>query len=276
MVSIFLSFLFGSEEGLGYDPAVRRCSGTPIYYEYQISGEHVERYYRTRGALSSFQTLGITGRTTRVWRAVQISGFGGAILHGKEVALKDVWLDIDAHTEGRIQREIFDAVDSERRKHKEKRESRLDLIKTWYPSIRGDVFDIVYSGDYRKYFLEIVFDGQGVSTKDKPLDARQTSGLSTEKEGNLKSRSTGSQVRSFGLKSKVTFDGGTCRQRRHLPKRRYLLIFNDICTALHDATDLKASFLALVDASIGKLCIYCVWILSDKVQMTSACRYVRR
>src|SRR5262245_16382867 len=98
--------MFGSTTALGYDEAIRRCCppGERIHYEYRIIDSQKRlRYFRTRESLSSYRSLVITGRMTRVWRAVEIDSFEGKEITGEAVALKDVWLDELADIESTIQ-----------------------------------------------------------------------------------------------------------------------------------------------------------------------------
>jgi len=53
-------------------------------------------------------TTCISGRKTRVWRAIQVTGPDGLETQGNtEVALKDVWLDKDSQTEKQNQESIY-------------------------------------------------------------------------------------------------------------------------------------------------------------------------
>lgn len=265
MISIFLSLLFDDEKGLGYDPNVRRCCGDIIHYEYEVPAEDGSRYYRTCRALSSYRSLGISGRMTRVWEAVQISGFGGSVLlPSTPVALKDVWLDEGAMTERQIQTKIFDAVEDECTKHKGGRKSRLDLIAPLRKTMGGTPLEIIVGGKYRDYFMNISCDGKGQRLKNKPNSATPVRGLfSSENPKDVSSRSRripnadqsrnmGTPVHPFQRSPHTDVAHHQIHQNRsYRAKERYFLVYEDVCTALHDAPNLPTSFKALLDAWMG-------------------------
>ncbi len=200
---------------------------------------------------------------TRVWRAVQILDFGGEVESGKEVALKDVWLDRGALTEGSNQRAIFDAVDSERQKHARGEKSRLDFLQSLHSSIKDDVLGVIRDGTYRNYFLKIKFGGQGAVTREKLSDAepklgslipmhRDIDSRSHQSPGPDPSRNKGTPVQPPESEFEPSTEPKAHQNQHYIPKQRYLLIFDDICTVLHNAPDLQTTFAALRHAWIGK------------------------
>ncbi|KAF9441706.1 hypothetical protein P691DRAFT_790795 [Macrolepiota fuliginosa MF-IS2] len=260
-ISVFLSFIFADKAALGYDPMVHRSVTGGIAYTYQIPVDGVTRYFKSTGTLSSYRSLGITGRMTRVWKAIEVSSPRGHPIDGKkEVALKDVWLEDDATPEKAIQDSIFAEVKKQRDLRDNKEPSRLDLVTQWETNVD---FEKVTKGDeYQKYFVKIAGDYQGVMTKIKPQDATPTTGLffsNRPRDGGFRThRIPGSDsTRDRGdvtrpMEPTVTQDRSTA-PRSYRPKRRYIVVYSEICTALHDAVNLKTTFKALSDALIGWL-----------------------
>ncbi|KAF9439963.1 hypothetical protein P691DRAFT_620705, partial [Macrolepiota fuliginosa MF-IS2] len=68
-ISVFLSLIFADKAALGYDPMIHRSSIGGTAYTYQIPVDGVTRYFKSTRTLSSYRSLGITGRMTRVWKA---------------------------------------------------------------------------------------------------------------------------------------------------------------------------------------------------------------
>lgn len=170
LISIFLSFLFGREETLGYDPTIRRFPGNHVYYEYKVGN----CYFRTLGSLSNLRSLDITGRMTRVWKAEEISGSGGPSLEKGPVALKDVWLDQGAQTELEVQDKIFKAVWQEKELHDAGKPSRLNAFPE-LSALHKVVKALLESGDFQKYFMTIECNHVGQTTKPVPAGAVPTS-----------------------------------------------------------------------------------------------------
>ncbi|KXN88359.1 hypothetical protein AN958_07504 [Leucoagaricus sp. SymC.cos] len=105
-IRVCLSFLYATCEELGFDPTVKRgIFDKQICYIYQLGN----RYFRTVKPLFVSKTLCITGRKTRVWEAIEVSGPDGetSVGEGKKVAVKDVWVDKDRAKEKEIQDAIF-------------------------------------------------------------------------------------------------------------------------------------------------------------------------
>ncbi len=289
LISIFLSFLFGSEESLGYDPTIRRYPGDHIYYEYKVE----DRYFRTSKSLSNYRSLGITGRMTRVWKAREISDFGGPYVQKKSVALKDVWLDQGAQTELQIQGKIFKAIERERDLYDAGEPSRLQAFSDFALLFDG-VKKNLENGSFRKYFMTIDCDYVGQATKPMPARAVPTAGLFTRVEettrtftisGADRSRARDIIIRpspnttamqtdaslcsaphnSMPTPSSAplstmgpTTDNNTLPTRLFQPKKRYYLVFSEVGQALYDVPTLPIFFKALSDVLLGERIVpYC-------------------
>ncbi|KIO23497.1 hypothetical protein M407DRAFT_62150, partial [Tulasnella calospora MUT 4182] len=109
-IRVMLSFLFATEEELGYDPTIqRRLDSNPVSrkqtlcYVYQVEdnvGDKHERYFKTQEALFEHRSLCATGRATRVWKVVEVGSFNELEpLDSSILVLKDVWLDSQSKTE---------------------------------------------------------------------------------------------------------------------------------------------------------------------------------
>ncbi|KAF9440094.1 hypothetical protein P691DRAFT_169037 [Macrolepiota fuliginosa MF-IS2] len=135
-------------------------------------------------------------------------------------------------------------------------------------------FDKVTKDDeYQKYFVKIEGDYQGTMTKIKPQDATPTTGLffsNRPRDGGPKThqipgsdstRNRGDVTRP--IEPTVTQDRSTA-PRSYRPKRRYIVVYSEICTALHDAVNLKTSFKALEGALIALVIMYIAgWLHRD-------------
>ncbi len=279
LISIFVSFLFGREEGLGYDPAIRRFLGDRVYYEYEVGN----KYYRTLGSLSSYRSLGITGRMTRVWRATEITGFNGSIIDEKEVALKDVWLDQNASTERQIQNKIFEAIDREKLLLERGGASRLKMFAgEALADVHGRAEAELKSGKFRDYFMTIHCDHVGQVTKPAPAGAIPTCGLFTDpgdtqcrnvrlegsdpsRDHDINVRPSSSSARRSDASAQVTPCAPTTyTARQYQPKKRYFLVFLEVGQALDNVSTIPVLFEALQDIAMGQS--FCTLLLHNLIR----------
>jgi len=99
---------------MGFDPTVHRIMFKgKIRYVYELTPKESNEtreplYFRTTATIFNPRIVCISGRKTRVWRAIQVTGPDGLRgTGGKEVVLKDVWLDKGSQTEKQNQDLIY-------------------------------------------------------------------------------------------------------------------------------------------------------------------------
>ena len=99
---------------MGFDPTVHRIMFKgKIRYVYKMTPKESDEmreplYFRTTATIFNPHITCISGRKTRVWRAIQVTGMDGLEETGsKEVVLKDVWLDKGSQTEKENQNLIY-------------------------------------------------------------------------------------------------------------------------------------------------------------------------
>ncbi|KAF8882556.1 hypothetical protein BD779DRAFT_1674902 [Infundibulicybe gibba] len=109
-----------------------------------------KRYFQTRGLIAEYRSLCITGRMTRVWKAVELDQEQTSVV-GEPVVLKDIWLEEAAQTEKQIQDKIFSDIRS--------------------------FADVLKKDKYKDYFLHILCDYQGETTKPLAPTASTKFGL---------------------------------------------------------------------------------------------------
>ncbi|KAG2006333.1 other/FunK1 protein kinase [Coprinopsis cinerea AmutBmut pab1-1] len=144
-VKSLLSFLFSTEEELGYDPLVYRVSED---YIYELDDTGTRRFFRTRGPpLSDRHSNCITGRMTRVWKVVEVDSTSSyATVLGEPAILKDVWIDQSAMTERQVQQALFMDIEDYWRNVDVEKEARLEKVRDVARKLQTQV----RSGEYRK------------------------------------------------------------------------------------------------------------------------------
>ena len=153
-IRVFVSFVHATKDEMGFDPTVRRVMFyNRMCYVYQVDG----RFFRTINPLFRGRVLGIAGRMTRVWEAVEVGGTSEEEIRkekngGRRCVVKDVWLDEDSYTEGNNLSKIFAALDN------------VDVDHyTWDANIdtadgerlKSIITDILHGRQYNQYFMAI-------------------------------------------------------------------------------------------------------------------------
>ncbi len=235
------------------------------------------RYYRTTKLLFTPRVLCITGRKTRVWEAIEVEGFEEDKLgkvKGHPVALKDGWLEKDSRTEEEIQEAIFAHL-----------EGVQETDYAWAPEDLQQILKSAFQGgNYKNYFMEIVGSRKFTTTKLRsPAAVPEPSILgSTPKtpppsskgtvEGSLQGKDRSGLPSSHGQTSSNAPQEGL-PPREYRPKQQHRLIYREVGCSLHDAKDIKTSFLAIRDTFIGAHPLtYCVLVmLTYKLKRLSLC-----
>jgi len=94
---------------MGFDPTIH-CIDVEgqTHYVYELTPKDSSKtlYFRTTKTIFNPRIVCISGRKTRVWRAIQVTGPDSLEEKGdKEVVLKDVWMDKGSQTEKKIKRQ---------------------------------------------------------------------------------------------------------------------------------------------------------------------------
>ncbi|KAH9485693.1 hypothetical protein JR316_0002604 [Psilocybe cubensis] len=276
LIKVLAAFTFATEEQLGYDPLItREQDGRYTFNLPDPTSSGPLQQFRTIGTLSEYRTNNITGRMARVYTVNKLDPEGKPV--GEPLVLKDVWLDESAQTEWEIQKEIF-----------------KDIEKFWASStdIQGmkELHDthkrLVTSGEYKKYFLEIVLDHVGTVTTSRPAASTPKPGLlfsSTMKTHNPNISSTNNVTpQGTGTSSTSVFSGtrntnaGThpiefdnvtpvpVAERPFKPKKRYQVVFKDVCLTVGQHTTLGEVVRVLRQTLIPLQLLLCAnWVHRD-------------
>jgi hypothetical protein len=255
---------------MGYDTTVHRINDKGIRYVYEIPTENGTRYFKTGDLLAHQRVLCITGRNTRVWKAIEVKGFEGDAVNEKpngntEVALKDVWLDDGSTTEKQKLDAIFEQL-----KTVEK-----EAYQWAPPSLRSKLKATLENEGYKDYFMEIVCDsfnlGRSKETSDQTTPAPDIlafSGKASVGDDNGKAKVLEDQNMLTDLTQTTGCNHTTQdnpKQVYHLKanptsktcsykvKRQYRLVYKEVGESLDRVKTLETAFTALLDASIGRL-----------------------
>jgi hypothetical protein len=237
---------------------------------YEIPTENGTRYFKTVDSLAHRRILCITGRKTRVWRAVEVKGFERGAVDEKPngdtaVALKDVWLDDGSRTEKQNLDAIFERLET----------INEDAYQWAPPPLQSKLKAALENEGYKDYFMEIVCDSFNLSsskeTSDQAIPAPQIlsfngKGLVNDDDGNgkvMEDRNllTGStQTTGYGHMASDKSKGAShskarlkVKMRSYKVKRQYRLVYKEVGESLDRVKTLETAFSALLDAYMCRL-----------------------
>ncbi|KAF8636246.1 hypothetical protein AX17_003731 [Amanita inopinata Kibby_2008] len=256
LIAIALSFMFASEEEMGYDPLVTLSEDGSYIYRFPQEGGR-SRSFKTCHSLAEYRSLCITGRMNRVWEVIELGPMGQPLANARPVALKDVWLDEAALTERQIQNVIFEDVRAFAR-------SDFDnnpCLAGFSAAMRERLKEVLQNERYRHYFLHIECDYQGKSSKEVPQSAKPQRGIFVPP---LSTTQPSSRALPDPTRKVVSGPSQRTNPRKYVPKRRYLLVYREVCRALHDLDSLPDVLGVLQDCLIALQLLYCAgWVHRD-------------
>ena len=239
---------------MGYDPTVHRIMfEDKIRYVYDLTQESGETlHFRTTATILNPRIACISGRKTRVWRAIQVTGSDGLKEKGdKEVVLKDVWLDEGSPTEKENQDLIYENL-----QHTEKKQYKW--LKDKYQGRVGDALENIPNS---LPFMRILHDAKGVDCKERLQEAfPDRTILSSAVPRVSSSRNVTpltSQITNSYPATGTSHGAPATPDQRHRPQRQYKaktqyrLVYAQVGYALHDAPSIDKAFKAINDVLTG-------------------------
>ena len=251
---------------MGFDPTVHRIMFEgKIRYVYELTPKESNEtlYFRTTKTIFNPRIACISGRKTRVWRAIQVTGSDGLEEKGdKQVVLKDVWLDKDSRKEKANQDSIYENLQRIQKKD-------YEWMKVDY---RKRVDDALATIPTSLPFMRILHDAEGVACKERLASAGPDRAILSPPEHLV---SSSKNVNPLTTQNDVSYSAtGTPRSaqmstkqehplgRRYVAKRQYRLVYAQVGHALHDARSIDKAFKAINDVltgdQISPLAEYCV------------------
>jgi len=267
-VRVISSLLFATELEMGFDPTVHRIDVKgKTRYVYELTPQDGETretlYFRTTKTVFNPRVACISGRKTRVWRAVQVTGPNDSTTKGdKEVVLKDVWLDKDSQMEKKNQDSIYENL-----QHIEAKD--YEWLKDEY---RKRVEDALANMPDSLPFMRILHDAKGVECKERLKEASPDRTILSPPEHLVSSsknvlpsstqneKSNSATGTSHGAQATPDPDPEHGPQRQYKAKTQYRLVYAQVGHALHDAQSIDKAFQAINDVLTGDKIFaeYCV------------------
>lgn len=256
-----LAFIYATPLELGFDPNIKGCTpqGGSQYFVYTVKNDtEGTAYFRTLESLSEYRSLNISGRATRVWRAIQIKSLDDhSPVNGANVVLKDIWLQQDAKTERQLQTELFTDITT----FSKQIPPRWPYVPVAIPTsgtLEGPIQDILADEKWKRHFLTIKFDAIGASCKKCSISAKADLTLFrppfTPQKAPRSPASDSSRV--YSSASALREQSSSTSQspvvpRKFAPKRRYIVVFEELCKAVEELTSFSDTMNALKDSVKG-------------------------
>ncbi|KIO32593.1 hypothetical protein M407DRAFT_18367 [Tulasnella calospora MUT 4182] len=274
-IRVMLSFLFATEEELGYDPTIqRRLDEVPgkqtLCHVYKVKddvGDKRERYFKTQGSIFEHRSLCVTGRATRVWKVVEVKSFDECQpLDGSILVLKDVWLDSQSKTECQNLDAIFQEL------HKladllDKGDENPDIFKGFENDLKIPLKECLKGRSWARYFLTKVCDWQGFESRKVPPTAQADSTLFDPPTPTPTPSSNPYSDQSRSTTTQATDLVPVAQNRplrQYCPRRQYRVVFKEVCEALHHVQRLEDVATALLDSVFAlQLMFLAGWVHRD-------------
>ncbi|KAI0324232.1 hypothetical protein GY45DRAFT_1375718 [Cubamyces sp. BRFM 1775] len=276
VVHVLATLIFSTLEDLGYDGNIRRISELDkeakenrIRYVYQLD----DRFFKTLKCRDEYNDLYIAGRATRVWEVVEVASFDNTVTlpNARPMILRDVWLDHGSDTEREIQEKIFERCNEIARKFPPKDDPRLFGVDD---ATRELLHQRLKDGSYKRLFLTIKADYRGATSKDRAegfTPAPDAFGELVYINQEAKTpHSDAQRASTFGtpgahgpdaLMPSMQQASAPCEYKA---KQRNFVVYEEVCSALHELDDLHDVVQALLDAVLALQILFLIsWIHWD-------------
>ncbi|EKM82149.1 hypothetical protein AGABI1DRAFT_105479 [Agaricus bisporus var. burnettii JB137-S8] len=231
-VRVFLSFLYATEEELGYDAAVLRMPYNAEYcYVYKLETLRCTKYFRTLQVLYQPHASCITRQKCRVWKAIEVNSPANLtpIPDALPVALKDPWVTQESVSEKKIQDLIFDRLSNVE-------ETEFD----WAPDrLKQKIKDALTHPE--TYFVKVECDYMKVEKENLKVHNALDSLPESNEDFNI-----------------------SCTKQDYKRRQRYLVIYSDVGESLALATSLSDAVRAFEDILIALMLLFLArWVHRD-------------
>ncbi|KAI0656469.1 hypothetical protein C8Q70DRAFT_935688 [Cubamyces menziesii] len=267
VVSALSALIFSTVEDLGYDTNIRRIiewdqetRQDQIRYVYRLD----DRFFKTVKCRNEYDGLYIAGRATRVWEVVEVASFNNTALlpNTQRMILRDVWLEQGSDTEREIQDKIFQRCDELGRKFPPENDRRLHDVDD---ATRTLLHQRLKDGSYKELFLTIKADYRGATSKPRAEGFTPAPNIFFEcVYSNQEAKRHGSDAVSTSSTAAVPSRLKVEVPREYKPKQRNFVVYEEVCSALHELDDIYDVVQALLDAVLALQILFLIsWIHRD-------------
>ncbi|KAI0371303.1 hypothetical protein BV20DRAFT_1051710 [Pilatotrama ljubarskyi] len=274
VVRALSALIFSNVEDLGYDANIRRISEwdedaqkVQLRYVYRLDN----RFFKTLKCRDEYDDLYIIGRATRVWEVIEVTSFDdiAPLAKAQRTILRDVWLGHDSDTEREIQEKIFARCDELGRNLPLENDPRLCGVDE---ATRTLLRERLKDGSYKNLFLTIEADYRGALSRppaegftpapyifSEPVYLNQEA----KQRGADPYRGSTSRANSIATAAIRSLPPPSM-PREYKPRQRNFVVYQEVCSALHELDDLYDVVQALLDALLALQILFLIsWIHRD-------------
>ncbi|KAG2008935.1 other/FunK1 protein kinase [Coprinopsis cinerea AmutBmut pab1-1] len=272
LVEILVSFFRATDEQLGIDPNVKLVAKDKYVYRFPGDATNPEpAYYYTVDSIEEYRPQKLRCRATRLWRVTQVESFDNYDrISDIDLVLKEVCLDADAPSEMDIQLQLFDDVENFRDSNK----WRDSELLSSFSEESKDTLGIALK-DFKKYFSCAVrqhFSDPGIAVSPKvwpvpnifPVPVPpppQPIGTTVRHMSGAQSALKQRVVKKSTLKKPAEIKADP---ESLTPRRLCRVLFENVCTPLHDIPTLGEAIDILNQCVIALQIMFCAgWVHRD-------------
>ena len=184
----------------------------------------------------------------------------------KEAVLKDIWIQQDAKTERELQADLF--MDIGAHITGTSPGEPIPRLQSSEATFKELIRGILVDGQWKKHFLTIMFDSIGVPSRECPISARPDPTLFNKPLN--QPVAPGARVTDYSrayststLRERTSSTSATpAAPRKFAPKRRYFVVFEELCEAVEDLTRFSDTMNAMKDTVKGDIVLLSTSFLS--------------
>lgn len=246
--------------------------------EVQASDQRQSYFFKTTQIVSEIRNFRIAGRNTRIWKAVEVVSKDNLTPkdNGREIILKDAWIDHDAVDEFDIQQQLFRDIDVVKQGNWQASALLSSISQSPSGAEMTKLGEYLKDDSYKDLFLRFDEKMRYTSKPSKsihpqawnaPADVFGFTGVAyTNSVDPIDySKRTGSMSNSS--RQKVTHQGTRNVRSNGLtlaPKKRCLFVFPDTCTRVSHVPTLGDAMDVLHQAFYALLIMFCAgWVHRD-------------
>ncbi|KAG2008959.1 other/FunK1 protein kinase [Coprinopsis cinerea AmutBmut pab1-1] len=275
LVEILVSFFCATDEQLGIDPNVKLVGKDKYVYRFPADSTNPEpAYYYTVDSIEEYRPLKLRCRATRLWRVTQVESFDNYNrITDKDFVLKEVFLNSDAPSEMDIQQKLFEDVKKFR---DDKGWRQREILSAFSPESKRTLGAALK--DFKKYFSCAIRQHSGNPGLEVSPKARAVSNIfpvyvppPEQPLGSTVRRMSGTQppvkkggARKATQKKHTGAMGSPPDPNALTPRRPCRVLFENVCTPLHDIPTLGEAIDVLKQCVIALQIMFCAgWVHRD-------------
>ncbi|KAF4614574.1 hypothetical protein D9613_002438 [Agrocybe pediades] len=274
-VQVLTALLTADRDKLGYDNRISMLSGGKFFYKMPPAGKQTSgRCFLLKEIVSEVRALRVSGRTSRIFKVVEVDCNNEALKPEKEFVLKDVWIKAGALTEAQIQAEILSKIkEFSERPEGWRSHPLLSAFDDAETNLTDALAPLLESGAYEELFLKATAESIGepcIAVHPEAWDSDDIFMLPPPSAGGDEALGSGQRIGSTNP-GRVSSSTGTPRHGQPLsatrafkPRKRCFFLYDDVCERVSRLPTLGDVMDVMHQATLGLILMFCAgWVHRD-------------